>query len=273
MTEDIEKAWQAARSIIKDGRTFAGLKDLCREVGLPVQRLSHLQQRQLPARGNSKSELLDAIDGLLQEEQDPKQATYRMFGAFLRAAPHQHDRVSSIVEQFGWTVDDGQLRAIDLAVEGTQVDFAAEVKGLLQTAYARYEQADYAGAMTAICSAVDSATTQSYEVHALGDPHKDSYQQRANRAFAALEAGYRARFDSVTSDGSEVTRMWQNYKSAVNQSAYVLGSFRRNVSDVHGASQCPPWLVRHAIDCGTFILRSITADTQPTTPPAGPLGL
>ena len=58
----------------------------------------------------------------------------------------------------------------------------------------------------------------------------------------------------------EVMRIWQNYKNSVNLAAYVLGSLRRNASDVHGMSECSAALVRHAIDCGTFIIRSITSE-------------
>jgi len=54
--------------------------------------------------------------------------------------------------------------------------------------------------------------------------------------------------------------MWQNYRGAVNQAAFVLGALRRNANDVHGLSDRPPSLVRHAIDCGTFIIRSITSE-------------
>ncbi len=71
---------------------------------------------------------------------------------------------------------------------------------------------------------------------------------------------YKARLAEAGIKPEEVTRIWQNYKGSVNQAAYVLGSFRRNASDVHGKSESSAALVRHAIDCGTFIIRSITSE-------------
>ena len=70
---------------------------------------------------------------------------------------------------------------------------------------------------------------------------------------------YKARLAEAQLQAQEVERVWQNYKRSINQAAYVLGSFRRNVSDVHGMTACSAALVRHAIDCGTFIIRSITS--------------
>ena len=99
-----------------------------------------------------------------------------------------------------------------------------------------------------------------YAIYSLGNPYGDSYQQRVSRSFSALEKAYRGSFSEASIEEEEVNRMWQNYKSSINQAAFVLGSLRRNVSDVHGLSKCPPALVRHAIDCGTFIIRSITSE-------------
>lgn len=116
--------------------------------------------------------------------------------------------------------------------------------------------------MTAVCSALDAVTNNLYRVHDLGNPNDDSYQQRVSRSFAVLEPAYRDKFSQMINDSNEVNRLWQNYRGAINQSAYVMGSFRRNASDVHGVSACPPELIRHAIDSGTFIIRSITPETS-----------
>ena len=52
--------WDRLRSVIKECLTFAGIKDAAGRAGL-LAKLAHLQQRQLPERGASKSELLDEI--------------------------------------------------------------------------------------------------------------------------------------------------------------------------------------------------------------------
>lgn len=260
MADDLRKIWRALRATVKDRCTFAEIKDLVASAALPVEKLSHLQQRSLPARGASKSELMDAVDDLIGEEQDPNQAIQRLIAAFLQRKTHLQNEVAQCVAQFGWTVEDGQLRPSDFLVEGTSVDFSTEVRELLRTAYTRYGQGDYAGAMTAVCSAVDNVTNHIYANQNWDNPHDDSYQQRACRSFSALKTAYRQRFAEAGVSEAELNRMWQNYRGALNQAAYVMGVLRRNASDVHGISNCPSGLVRHAIDCGTFIIRSITSE-------------
>ena len=265
MEKDLRKVWRALRSAVKNECTFAGIKELVAKSGLPVEELTHLQQRSLPERGASKSELIDAVDDLLRKEDDPTTAIQNLIAAFLEMDPCHGDKVAECVRKFGWTVIDGQLRTSDFQVEEVVGDSTEEVRQALHTAYARYGQGDYPGAMTAVCSALDTLTLRVYEERGLGDAHKASYQERASRSFCAFEEAYRNRLVEAQIKEQEVTRIWNNYKGAVNQAAYVLGSFRRNASDAHGLSQCPPELVRYAIDCGTFIIRSITSEMDRDT--------
>lgn len=260
METDLKKVWRALRPTVKDGFTFNETKDVVAAAALPVEKLAHLQQKSLPAKGASKGELLDALDGLISKEPEPGQAIQNLIAAMLEQKRHLEPRISDCVERFGWRIVDGQLRPLDFQVDDAVHDFSEEVKSLLRTAYRRFGEGDYSGAMTAICSGLDTVTNHLYKLHNLGNPHDDSYQQRVSRSFAVLETVYRERFGQMTDDGNEVNKLWQNYRGAINQAAYVMGSFRRNASDVHGVSACPPELIRHAIDSGTFIIRSITSE-------------
>ena len=262
MEADIKKVWRALRPTVKDGFTFNEIKDVVAAAALPVEELTHLQQKSLPAKGASKGELLDALDGLIFREPDPGKAIQNLVAAILAQKGNLEARISDCAERFGWRITDGQLRPLDFQVDDAVHDFSEEVKTLLRNAYRRFGEGDYSGAMTAICSALDTVTNHLYKVHGLGNPHDDSYQQRVSRSFVVLEPAYRERFSQMTDDGAEVNKLWQNYRGAINQAAYVMGSFRRNASDVHGVSQCPPELIRHAIDSGTFIIRSITSETS-----------
>ena len=262
MENEIKKVWRALRPTVKDGFTFNEIKDVVAAAALPVDELAHLQQKSLPEKGASKGELLDALDVLIAKEPDPGKAIQNLIDAMLEQKNHLETRISDCAVRFGWKIVDGQLRPLDFQVDDAIHDFSEEVKTLLRNAYRRFGESDYSGAMTAVCSALDTVTNHLYEVHGLGNPHNDSYQQRVSRSFAVLEAAYRGRFGQMTNDGSEVNKLWQNYRGAINQAAYVMGSFRRNASDVHGVSGCPPELIRHAIDSGTFIIRSITSETS-----------
>lgn len=262
MKTDIKKVWRALRPTVKDGFTFNEIKDAVAAAALPVEELGHLQQKSLPAKGASKGELLDALDGLISREPDPDKAIQNLVAAMLEQNSHLETRISDCAQRFGWKLVDGQLRPLDFQIDDAVKDFSEEVKNLLRTAYRRFGEGDYSGAMTAVCSALDAVTNNLYRVHDLGNPNDDSYQQRVSRSFAVLEPAYRDKFSQMINDSNEVNRLWQNYRGAINQSAYVMGSFRRNASDVHGVSACPPELIRHAIDSGTFIIRSITSETS-----------
>lgn len=67
----IKDAWGGLRALIRNNFSFAQIKDLAGTAGLPVQRLSRLQQGSVsPA---SKGQLMDAVDGLFQELSAQKQ--------------------------------------------------------------------------------------------------------------------------------------------------------------------------------------------------------
>tara|TARA_R110000851_G_scaffold103567_7_gene220714 strand:+ start:3848 stop:4669 length:822 start_codon:yes stop_codon:yes gene_type:complete len=262
MEADLRKIWRALRPTVKEGFTFNGTKDVVAAAALPVEKLSHLQQKSLPEKGASKGKLLDALDDLIEEEPDQSRAIQNLIAVMIEQNPRMEPNISGCAKRFGWTVFNGQLRPIDFQVDDAVYDFSEEVKKLLKNAYKRFGEGDYSGAMTAICSALDNVTNHLYQVHALGNPHEDSYQQRVSRSFATLEGAYKARFGQITDDNSDVNKLWQNYKGSINHAAYVMGAFRRNASDVHGVSDCPPEVIRHAIDCGTFIIRSITSESS-----------
>jgi hypothetical protein len=77
------------------------------------------------------------------------------------------------------------------------------------------------------------------------------------QAFRSQEA---AVVQSLTDGGfppDEAERVWQNLRSAVNQAGYVLGAFRREISDVHGAAKASPRVIQRALDVAVFIVRSL----------------
>ena len=111
MTDDIRKIRRSLRSIVKEGCTFAEIKDLVASAALPVEELSHLQQRSLPARGASKSQLLDAVDDLIAKERNSTQAIQNLVAALLQQKRHLHDKIAECVRRFGWAVEAGDTRA------------------------------------------------------------------------------------------------------------------------------------------------------------------
>ena len=89
----------------------------------------------------------------------------------------------------------------------------------------------------------------------LGDHRDASYQERVSKAFRELETEYKAPLNAISNE--EIKRIWNNHRGSVNHAAYILGAFRREYSDVHGAQEAAPELVQRAIDCAVFVIRSI----------------
>jgi hypothetical protein len=255
---ELKEIWSAIRGVIRDSFTFNGIKEIAGASGLPVHKLSHLQQRSLPAKSASKSELLDAIDGLLNEQQDPNRTIKFFVQEMLRRNNRIESSINEVIHRFGWQIKNGTLCTSDLHLDETREDYKQEIQDAISICTQRYRDGDYAGAITSICGAVDLMAEHVYDIKHIGNMHSDTYQQRVNRAFASFEQEYKDEFKGIESiDGAELTRIWNNHRSAVNQAAFVLGSFRRNISDAHGPNECPRQFVQKALDCGTFILRSI----------------
>lgn len=258
MDEDLENFWRSLRPIVKENFSFGEIKDLIAAAALPVEKLSHLQQKSLPAKSASKGELLDAINDLIYNSNNSIDAIKRIVAKMLEYRKDIENKLSKHANKYNLKLVGGKILPLDFQVTDAIHDFSEEAKTLLEKSYQRYGDHDYSGAMSAICSALDAVTGHLYKTHSLGNPHDDSYQQRVSRSFAILEPVYRKEFSQIMNDECEVNKLWQNYKGAVNQAAYVMGALRRKASDVHGSSACSQELIRHAIDSSTFIIRSIT---------------
>ena len=255
---ELIEIWGSLRGLIRDSFTFSQIKELAGASGLPIQRLSHIQQRQLPAKGASKSQLLDAIDGLLNEQQDPNRAIKFFIQEMLRRHNRIEDSINEVIQKFGWQIQNGEICATDLHFDETTVDYKQEIQDAIGICMQRYRDGDYAGAITSICGAVDLMTEHVYAIKGIENVYRDSYQQRVNKAFTSFEKEYKNELDVIEAiEEDELTRIWKNHRSAVNQAAFILGSYRRNISDVHGPNECPKQFVQKALDCGTFVLRSI----------------
>ena len=255
---DLIGVWGVIRGLIRGRFSFNEIKELAGASGLPLQKLSHLQQRPLPARSATKGELLDAVDGLLNEEENPDLIISLFIKEMLRRDSILEREINEMIRKFGFVIQNGELQTTQLQVDISAKDLRQEIQGALNTCSQRYLSGDYSGTITCICGAVDSVTAQIYKFKRLGEPHDDSYQQRVNKGFASFECEFKSEFDNISAvNDDEVIRIWQNYRGAINQSAYVLASFRRNISDVHGLKDCPREFVQKALDCGTFILRSM----------------
>ncbi|HHT9106796.1 MAG TPA: hypothetical protein ACFYD7_13140 [Candidatus Wujingus californicus] len=253
----IGDTWGSIRGIVRDNFSFTQIKDLVGSAGLPVHTLSHLQQR---SGGASKGQLMDAIDGLVislaPDERD--RFVSACITEIIKIRPSLVPSLEEVLFRVGWGLSGEEPHPLDLRIDIDTVELSEQIRTSIANCLRRYRDGDISGAITAICGVVDSLTEEQYAANSLGNHRTDSYQVRISKTFSALETEYRRPLDGSNLSPDEINLLWRNHKQAVNQAAYVLASFRRQFSDVHGSRNAPPELLQRAMDCAVFIVRSIT---------------
>ena len=248
-------AWGSIRGVIREALSFAQIKDLVGESGLPIHRLARLQQKS--SGGSSKGQLMDGIDGLFNGLDED--ARDRFVAACVEDLLKQNNALledlRTTLGRVGWGVTSQGVYPLRLQIELETFTLDERMQEGIAKTLRRYRDGDFDGAVTAVCGLVDALTEKIYSQKVLGNHRSASYQKRVSKAFKALEDEFKAPLSSLVSE--EKNRIWNNHHGAVNQAAYVLGSFRREYSDVHGAQNAVPELVQRAIDCAVFIIRSI----------------
>jgi hypothetical protein len=254
----LSSIWPIMRKIIVDAYSFNEMKALAGSSGLPVHRLAHLRQTSGPS-STTKGRLMDGIDMLFSELPEPDQ--HRITRFVIRDIWEQRegtrDDLSALLERVGWGITAGEPHPLELQLDIEIKSLPDEERKLLSKSLSRFHNGDFDGSVTAICSIVDSLTERIYHAEGLGNHREDSYQQHVNRAFTTQERAVVSALIAGGLSSEEAGRVWHNLRGAVNQAGYVLGAFRREISDVHGASSAPPAVVQRALDTAVFIIRSL----------------
>jgi len=208
--------WNAIRGIIREKFTFRDLKELAGASGLPVNRLDHLQQRQLPARGASKNDLMDGINGLIEESSNPEECISRFIEDCISRKPNISEEINVAITRFNWCIQNGIPVPSEPHVDVDTIELSEEIQTSLTNCIRRVRENDFSGAITSICGAVDLVTRTVYEQKGLGNHTDDSYQQRINRSFSSYEGEFLSDFNEINSfDENEARRIWSNYRSSI----------------------------------------------------------
>jgi hypothetical protein len=253
----LSSTWPVLRQIILD-KSFNDIKSLYGSAGVQIQRLSHLQQES-GFNCASKGQLMDGVDGLFNElsPKDQENVIRSLLHDLWQGSDTVKESITTALERVGWGITDGEPHPLELQVNLEMAQLPEHEQKLISKSLNRYRQGDLDGAITSICSVVDSITEKIYTQNTLGNHRNDSYQQRVNRSFKLRETEIKQILNAENLPIQEVTQIWNNLKGAVSQAAYVLGAFRRNISDVHGASNSSAQLVQQALDSTVFIVRNL----------------
>ena len=257
MADRIGEIWSSIRGTLRESFSFAQIKDILGACGLAVERLAHLQQ--MFSGGASKGQLMDGVDELVRELDAERRDRFVVacIEEMVARSEKAKDELERLLRRVGWGLSGRSAYPLRLQVALETTELNDESASGISTALCRYRDGDCDGAITAICGAVDSQTEKIFGEKNLGDHKAAAYQERVSRSFQALETEFKASLQTPTLAADEVSRIWHNYRGAISQAGYVLGAFRREYSDAHGAKDSPQHLVQSALDCAVFILRSL----------------
>ena len=223
-----------------------------------MAKLSHLRQTSGGRQRSSKGELADALDGLFSELGPVirDRVAGNLIQELLQVRPTHAERLNVLLGRVGWTVFEGEPIPLELRLDTLPRPIPDAVRRDLLKGLQRYRDGDLDGAMTAIVATVDTLTAEVYGEHSLGNHRQHPYQQRVVLAHGVRENAFRASLSGMGSE--EITRTWKAQSRAVSGAAEVLACYRRNYSDVHGATHADQELIKAALQGAVFIIHSLS---------------
>lgn len=252
--------WSLLRSEFRNSFSFAEIKDIAGKCGLPTHKLAHIQQS---SRGGvSKGQLMDELDKLYQELdlKDKELVVKNLIRELATKNKELKDEIEELLDRFGWGLSNYEPYPLELKIDIETIELPEKVQDGINKSLRRFRDGDLTGAMSSICGTLDSLTEEIFIENNLGDHKSKSYQGRISLSAANFEKKFKRSFEIIGINSGEIKRLWNNHKKSISQAAYVLGSFRRGFSDVHGEQLEPNNdLLQIAIDCAVYILRSLLA--------------
>lgn len=257
----IAKAWGTVRSILERS-SFNDIKTIVGLAGIDLMALSGLQQTQ--GQGATKGNLVTAIDGELRKMSSEECQSFVtiVVEELLKKDPSNLVQLDELLARHGWGVVDNRLVALELfdPVELAQLPEATRTD--LVKASQRFRDGDLSGAISAACGAVDTATSQIYSMHSLGDPTKASFQERCARSLEVLRTlpEMEDQLRELGWNDAKLKQFLQNFKGALNQGANVLQTLRSDMGDVHGSKPILKPLVYDALKWADLFVRRLSTN-------------
>lgn len=255
------QAWGVIRSVLLENFTFGTIKAIAGCAGLDPTRMAHLEQTS-GHRSSSKSQLLSAIDYQVGEmdEQHVGQFLRIVTEEMLRRQPSVEVDLRESLERLGWTLHKGRLLEVSV-LDISELSELPEIShGDLIKAATRLRDGDLSGAVSAACAAVDTVTSNIYQLKDLGDPGSASFQEKFNRSLKALNIlrELEQQLVDLGWNQADANVFAENVRGSLNQAAFVLQSLRSKMGDVHGTKPILKPLVFDSIKWATLIVRLLT---------------
>jgi hypothetical protein len=173
-------AWSIIRSVLKDNYSFAEMKDIAGEAGLPVFTLGSITQSY--QGGYSKGQLMDKIDQLFNANTTDEQS--RVVVNAIRIMIDRKNELGPVIDE--------RIRTIGLYVNGNeplplkyQIDLettslSQSVLESLNKSIIRFRDGDTSGSIASICASIDKLTEEVFLLNpVLGDHFSTPFQKKS----------------------------------------------------------------------------------------------
>jgi len=252
-------AWSVIRSVLKDNYSFAEMKDIAGEAGLPVFTLGGITQSY--QGGYSKGQLMDKIDQLFSTNTTNEQS--RVVVNAIRIMIDRKNELAPVIDErirtIGFYLNGNEPLSLKFQLDLETTSLSQSVHESLKKSIIRFRDGDISGSIASICSSIDKLTEEVYQSNpGLGDHFSASFQERVSKAFKTKEEKYKSQFRGIITDTEKLKLLWENHSKSISNTAYVLGEFRRSLSDVHGESEVSvdPNYAQKALDCCVYIIKT-----------------
>lgn len=255
---NIEVVWGPLRSLLRERCTAYRLVQLLSRAGIDVTRLSDIP---ITANTSDKNALISRVDEIYAQLSPPDKKRFltTVTEELLEEKPEIEPLLEKYLRRLGWKVHESIVVPVDvLDVDDLPMLPEESHRDLLKAAQ-RVRDGDLTGAISAACGAVDSATSAVYAQHSLGDPGKESFQDRVHKALEATDAYQRLQGELLSTgwDKRDADVLVNNTKKALNHGAYVLQKLRSDMGDVHGSHPAIGALVYDATKWAALTVRML----------------
>jgi hypothetical protein len=121
-----------------------------------------------------------------------------------------NEKVEQVLKRIGWGLRDNEPYPLGIQIDDEKVNLPQYVQDGINKCLKRFRDGDLSGAMTSICSIVDSLTEEVYNRQGIGNHKDDPYQTRVSKAFNVFETAYKKELIDNGIDHDEVKRIWEN---------------------------------------------------------------
>ena len=261
MQNNINIIWSVLSAILEENFTFSNIKQIIGLSGFDRTILSNMEQRQ-GSGGSSKGQLINEIDKYINDfaAENKKHFINLLAEEILKREPSLNTQIQEYLEKLGWQLIDNNIIPIEIFDLSELQELDKNSHQDLIKAIVRFRDGDLSGAVTSICSSIDSLTNDIYHRYLLGNPNTASFQKRCNKSIQALNVleQMETELTELGWEVSEIAHFKKNIKDSLNKLALVTQKLRSGMGDVHGTKPVLKSLVFDSFKFAQILIRMMT---------------